>query len=70
MTVYTDNSRSFATTPEQRIRELRRENVEVAVDFLTTGYPHAAEQVMAECLEKQMRVAGIRPFEALPGGVE
>lgn len=55
----TDHPTAFATTPEQRVRELRHEAVRRAIDWILLGFPDAAERVMSDCLVNQARISGI-----------
>lgn len=50
---------TFATTPEQRVRELRHEAVQRAGRWIRLGYPEDAQRVMTECLATQARISGI-----------
>lgn len=52
--------RSFATTREQRVRELRREAAQRALGWICAGAPEDALRVMTECLATQARLSGIR----------
>lgn len=48
----------FATTQEQRLNELRREYVAIAVEFLKAGSPEGCVAAMTDCLQAQSKVAG------------
>jgi len=50
----------FATTPEQRVRELRNEAVHRATAWIRLGCPADARRVMNDCLAAQARISGIR----------
>lgn len=50
---------SFATTREQRVRELRREAAQRALGWIRLGAPEDALRVMHECLANQARISGI-----------
>lgn len=51
---------SYATTAEQRVRELRRAYIEIAVEFLLAGDPAGCLAAMTDGLHAQARVAGLR----------
>ena len=51
---------SYATTVEQRERELRRSHVQEAVAHLVAGDRKSATITMTCCLAAQARVAGVQ----------
>ena len=51
---------SYATTPEQRERELRRSHVQEAIAHLKAGDRDSAAVTMTCCLAAQALVAGVR----------
>lgn len=59
MSIASDNVSRFATRAEQRIHELRRSHIAIAVDFLLLGDADAAQGAMLDCLDAQAKVAGI-----------
>ena len=50
----------FATTADQRERELRRSHVQEAVAHLIVGDRETATHTMLACLAEQALVAGVR----------
>lgn len=50
----------FATTREQRVRELRHDYVRRAIEWLRLGSRDEALLLMLDCLRAQARISGIR----------
>jgi hypothetical protein len=46
----------FSTTADQRIRELRRCYIEIAIEFLKAGDPEGCVATMTDCLSAQAKV--------------
>lgn len=50
----------FATRADQRIRELRRAYVQLALSRLNLGDVTGCRAAMTDCLHAQARIAGLR----------
>lgn len=53
-------SGGYATTPDQRIDELRHSGVRLAVELLVDGDAGGSQRVILQSVEQQARIAGVR----------